>query len=150
MEEYCYRYPRPAVTADCAVFAEKDGRLHLLLIRRGAQPFKDCWALPGGFLNPDETAEEGAARELREETGIAPGGLRQLGAYTAPGRDPRGWVITVAFTCRAEMSAAKGGDDAREARWFPVDELPPLAFDHADIIRDALADIGHKTGVPGQ
>lgn len=132
--KYCYRYPRPAVTTDCVILANIDGEESVLLIRRGNEPYKDCWALPGGFLNPDETALAGARRELLEETGLEVEDLREIGTFTTPGRDPRGWVITIAFAGRAVGTEVKGGDDAAEARWFPLSALPSLAFDHTEIL----------------
>lgn len=140
---YIYDYPRPAVTTDCVVFGrEASGALSVLLIERGGAPFEGCWAFPGGFLEMDETVEEGAARELLEETGLclspASGQLTQLGCYSEVDRDPRGRVITIAFYALIEKQPVKGSDDARQAQWFPLSALPPLAFDHALILRHAL------------
>ena len=140
---YTYDYPRPALTADCVVFG-RDGseELSVLLIERGADPFKGCWAFPGGFLEMDETTEACAARELQEETGlIVPAGsgqLIELGCYSTVDRDPRGRVITIAYSAVIDKTEVKGADDAREARWFPLSAIPPLAFDHAQILKDAL------------
>lgn len=144
---YIYDYPRPAVTADCVLFCRdaKEG-LSVLLIERGGAPYKGYWAFPGGFLEMDETVEEGAARELQEETGLAispyGGQLKQLGCYSKVDRDPRGRVITIAFYAVVEKADVKGCDDARDARWFPVSALPPLAFDHDRILHDALQRLG--------
>ena len=140
MEEkkYCYKYPHPAVTADCVVFCVDRGETSVLLVERGGEPFKGYWALPGGFLNPDESAEQAGRRELEEETGLKVPRLEQLGAYSEPGRDPREWVITIAHIAIVEKQDVKGSDDAADARWFPVDSVPPLAFDHARILADAL------------
>lgn len=140
MEEtkYCYKYPHPAVTADNVVFCVDGGRTSVLLVERGGEPFKGYWALPGGFLNPDESAEQAARRELEEETGLKVEHLEQLGAYSEPGRDPREWVITIAHIALVKKQEVKGSDDAADARWFPVDSVPPLAFDHARILADAL------------
>lgn len=135
---YCYKYPHPAVTVDCLVFREEEGRRLVLLIRRGNEPFKDYWAFPGGFLNPEETAEEAVVRELKEETGLSLKDVKQLKTYTSPDRDPRERVITIAFTANTDDAEVKGGDDAAEARWFPLDNLPNLAFDHSQILKDAL------------
>lgn len=136
---YCYRYPHPAVTADVVLFTIRDGRLQLLLIRRGGEPFKGHWALPGGFLDIDEDLEDCALRELEEETGIRGVYVEQLRTYGRPGRDPRERVISVAYYALAPSNqlAIKAASDAAEASWFPVAELPPLAFDHEEIIQAA-------------
>lgn len=141
---YTYEYPRPAFSADTVVTRAGKGGREVLLIRRGAEPYKDRWALPGGFVDEDERPADAARRELDEETGLRPSsGFEQLGAYADPGRDPRGWVVTVAYTVELgaiEDPAVAGGDDAAEAAWFPTDALPrPLAFDHDVILSDALA-----------
>lgn len=136
--EYTYKYPRPAVTADCVVMT-KDTVPQVLLIQRGIDPFKGCWAFPGGFMNMDETTEQCAIRELEEETSLKISGLHQIGAYSKVDRDPRGRTITVAYLAIIdEPIAVTGQDDAAKAEWFPIDALPPLAFDHEDIIRDAI------------
>lgn len=138
---YCYRYPHPAVTTDCVVFSHDKSGLNVLLVKRGNEPYKGKWALPGGFLNPDETAEEGALRELYEETGIKAPDLRQLHAYSAPDRDKRERIISVAFMIVMEKQEVTGGDDAADARWFPITALPDLAFDHNTILHDALLQL---------
>jgi 8-oxo-dGTP diphosphatase len=136
---YCYAYPHPAVSTDVVLFTIRDGRLQLLLIRRGGEPFKGHWALPGGFLDIDEDLEECALRELEEETGGSGVYLEQLRTYGRPGRDPRERVISVAYYALApsERLTIKAASDAAEASWFPAAELPPLAFDHAQIIQTA-------------
>jgi 8-oxo-dGTP diphosphatase len=136
---HCYRYPHPAVTTDIAVFTLRQDALQLLLIRRGNPPFAGAWALPGGFLDIDEAIEDCAARELAEETGIRDVYLEQLYTFGAVGRDPRERVISVAYfaLAPAEELAVHAGDDAAEARWFRLDALPELAFDHAEIIAAA-------------
>ena len=141
MEMYSYRYPRPMLTADCVVFGErKDGTHSLLLVRRGGDPYKGMWALPGGFMEMDETLEACARRELQEETGCAiTSSLVELGSFSRVDRDPRGRTVTVAFMAEVEECPVKGGDDAREACWFPLDQLPPLAFDHGEIVAAAVA-----------
>lgn len=139
---YTYDYPRPAVTTDCVIFCYDDfDNPKVLLIRRANEPYKDHWAFPGGFLDMDETADECAIRELKEETGlfISPEELVQIGAFTKVDRDPRGRTITIAFcTIIDSESQVKGLDDAADARWFPIENLPPLAFDHEDILDAAL------------
>ncbi|HBX88311.1 MAG: NUDIX hydrolase [Bacteroidales bacterium] len=135
---YSYEYPRPSVTADVVLFWAKGDKLRLLLIERLNEPFSGKWALPGGFVDKDEDLHDAAARELKEETGIDFTRLRQVGAYGKPGRDPRGHVITIAFTGLISVEPQLvAGDDAVAAKWFFVDELPPLAFDHEKIIKDA-------------
>ena len=135
---YTYKYPRPAVTADCVVIT-RESNPKVLLIERGDNPFKGCWAFPGGFLNMDETTEQCAIRELNEETGLVVEDLYQIGAYSKVDRDPRGRTITVAYLAVIDVSCeVKGQDDATKAQWFPIDELPELAFDHDEIMRDAI------------
>ena len=136
--EYTYKYPRPAVTADCVVIT-KEAEPKVLLIQRGADPYKGCWAFPGGFMNMDETTEQCAIRELEEETGLKVSTVRQIGAYSKVDRDPRGRTITVAYLAIIEKPAqVTGQDDAAKAEWFPLSALPELAFDHADIMADAI------------
>jgi 8-oxo-dGTP diphosphatase len=138
MMEYTYKYPRPAVTADCVVIANETVP-RVLLIQRGIEPYKDRWAFPGGFMNMDETTEECAIRELMEETGLKVEELHQIGAYSKVDRDPRGRTITVAYLAIVDKPVAvTGQDDAAKAEWWPINALPPLAFDHEDIMRDAL------------
>ena len=140
MEEkkYCYKYPHPAVTTDCVIFGFDGSELQVLLIERGIEPFKGKWAFPGGFLNMDETAGEGAMRELKEETGLENAYIEQFNTYSEPGRDPRERVITIAHYALVRIQEVKGGDDAAKAQWFPIDEVPQLAFDHDKILRDAM------------
>ena len=135
--EYTYKYPRPAVTADCVVMTNEP-QPKVLLIQRGADPFKGAWAFPGGFMNMDETTEECAIRELEEESGLKVSELHQIGAYSKVNRDPRGRTITVAYLSIIDAPVSvKGQDDAAKAEWFPITELPHLAFDHYDIMQDA-------------
>lgn len=136
---YCYAHPHPAVTADVVLFTICEASLQLLLIRRGNPPFQDCWALPGGFLGIDEDLDRCAARELEEETGVCNLYLEQLYTFGSVGRDPRERVVSVAYFALApvEQLRIRSGDDAAEARWFNLKALPPLAFDHAEIIRIA-------------
>ena len=136
---YTYKCPRPAVTADCVVMT-KDATPQVLLIERGADPYKGCWAFPGGFMNMDETTEQCAIRELEEETGLKVSELHQIGAYSKVNRDPRGRTITVAYLVMVDHPIAViGQDDAAKAQWFAIDALPQLAFDHEEIIRDAIS-----------
>lgn len=138
---YTYRYPHPAVTVDCAVFALDGDKLKVLLIRRDREPYAGSWALPGGFVRSDEGLEAAARRELEEETGVKGLFVEQLGAFGEPGRDPRERVITVAWWAVVKLfeHEVRAASDAREAAWFDVDALPCLAFDHDDILRAALA-----------
>ena len=133
---YSYEYPRPSVTVDILLFAQDSTAQQILLIQRGHPPFKDHWALPGGFIEMDETLEASALRELREETGLSDVELTQLETFGAPERDPRGRVITVAYYGVIDATQARlvAGSDATECRWFSTTKLPPLAFDHAEII----------------
>ena len=135
---YVYKYPRPAVTADCIVFSRYP-KPQVLLIRRGNEPFKGEWAFPGGFLNMDETMQECARRELEEETGLVVQDIHLVGVYSRPGRDPRGHTVTPAFLSIMDYPLdVCGGDDAAQAQWFPLNQLPVLAFDHGEIISDAM------------
>lgn len=137
---YTYEYPRPAVTADTVVFAQSPSEgLMVLLVRRGKEPYKDSWAFPGGFMNIDEDAETCARRELEEETGLQVSHIIQVGAFTAVDRDPRGRVMTVAYAALTQLQPVEGRDDASEASWFPINHLPPLAFDHEEILRKTLS-----------
>ena len=135
---YSYDYPRPAVTADCIVMTREDDP-KVLLIERGHEPFKGCWAFPGGFMNMDETTEQCAIRELEEETGLQITDIQQLGAYSKVDRDPRGRTITVAYLAFVDTPLpVKGQDDAAKAQWFSIKNLPKLAFDHEEIMKDAI------------
>lgn len=138
-QPFCYAHPHPAVTTDIAVFTIRDDALHALLIRRGNPPYAGTWALPGGFLDIDEDLDACAARELAEETGVRDVYLEQLHTFGAVGRDPRERVVSVGYFALtpAERLAVQAGDDAADARWFRLDGLPQLAFDHADIIAAA-------------
>ena len=136
---YTYKYPRPAVTADSIVIT-KEAEPKVLLIERGDEPFKGCWAFPGGFMNMDETTEQCAIRELEEETGLKVSKVYQIGAYSKVDRDPRGRTITVAYIAIVdEPLAVSGRDDAAKAEWYSLSALPQLAFDHADIMQDAVS-----------
>ena len=136
---YTYKDPRPAVTADCVVIT-REAEPKVLLIQRGDQPFKGGWAFPGGFMNMDETTEQCAVRELEEETGLQMSKIQQIGAYSKVDRDPRGRTVTVAYLAVIDAPVAvTGQDDAAKAEWWPLSSLPILAFDHDEIISDAIA-----------
>jgi 8-oxo-dGTP diphosphatase len=137
-KKYSYDYPRPAVTVDIVVVTKARGP-KVLLIRRKHDPFAGKWALPGGFVDMDETLETAARRELREETSVETAELVQLYTYGDPGRDPRGRTISVAYLARVDPRhvVPRAGDDAADAAWFPLTDLPELAFDHATILADA-------------
>lgn len=144
---YVYPYPRPAVTVDVVIFTLRESCLQVLLIRRAEEPFKGDWALPGGFVHINESLEEAALRELEEETGISQAYLEQLYTYGEPDRDPRDRVITVAYFALIPPDKpirAEGGKDVKQAAWFPAERLPPLAFDHEQIIRYALRRLRYK------
>lgn len=149
---FTYKYPHPAVTTDCIIFGYdlKEG-LSVLLVERGLEPFKGCWAFPGGFLRldpekgpVDENAEMGARRELKEETGLETAYLEEFGCFSDAGRDPRERVITIAHYALVKKADVKGSDDAADARWFPTSKIPPLAFDHDRILRVALRKLKEK------
>lgn len=135
------------VTVDIVLFTIRERRLHLLLIRRLAEPFAGSFALPGGFVLDDESVDAAAARELREEAGVAEVYLEQLYTFGEPGRDPRGRVITVAYYAMVpQTQLLQAGTDAADAAWFPVDALPELAFDHRTIVEYAHTRIRNKLG----
>lgn len=133
-------YPRPMVTVDVVIFTLQDGDLQVLLIRRKRPPFEGRWAIPGGFVDIDEPLESAAMRELEEETGVRDVRIEQLAAFGDPGRDPRGRTITVVYLALLppHRTAVRAGDDAADARWWPIRNLPPLAFDHDQILQQAL------------
>jgi 8-oxo-dGTP diphosphatase len=134
-----YEYPRAALTLDCVVFGLDDADLQVLLIQRDLEPFQGCWALPGGFLRLDEELEEGARRELKEETGLHPPFLEQLCTIGTIARDSRERVVTIAYFALVNIRdhAIRAATDARAAAWFSVEDLPTLAFDHASIVAQA-------------
>lgn len=134
---FTYDYPRPAVCVDCVIFSLN--KSHIVLIQRAQEPFRGYWALPGGFIEMDETLEESAKRELEEETGLKNITLEQFYTCGNPGRDPRGRIISVVFRGVINPNESKiyAGSDAAKAQWFSLEELPTLAFDHAEIIRKA-------------
>ncbi|MFF8033468.1 MULTISPECIES: NUDIX domain-containing protein [unclassified Streptomyces] len=143
-----YAFEPFAVTVDLAVFTIRESVLHVLLVERGREPYAGRWALPGGFLRPEESAETAARRELGEETGLTDVSglhLEQLRTYSEPGRDPRMRVVSVAFAALLpDAPEAHGGSDAARARWTPYDTAGPLAFDHDRILADARDRVGAK------
>ena len=143
---YQYDYPHPAVTTDVVIFSIRDKELKLLLIKRRGTPFKGKWALPGGFVRVDESLEEGARRELQEETGLSGVYLEQLYTFGEPQRDPRERVITVAYYALipSEQVSLCAATDAEAVGWFGMEELPPLAFDHTKIVRMAHKRLAAK------
>ncbi len=147
MLNYSYAYPRPAVTVDIVIFTIRESCLQVLLIQRGEEPFKGSWALPGGFVRIQESLEDAASRELEEETGISQAYLEQLYTYGEPKRDPRDRVLTVAYFALIPADKpirAEGSPEVAQAAWFPMDVLPPLAFDHAEITCYALRRLRYK------
>lgn len=139
---YSYQYPRPAVTVDAILVSN---RKFVLLIERGRDPFKGKWALPGGFIDMDEPLEIACQRELEEETGLRVGDLKQFRAYGGVNRDPRHRTISVLFYAFTEDELiASAGDDAAKAQWFPLDQLPELAFDHQQIIAEFQVEVLNK------
>ena len=143
---FSYKYPRAALTVDCVVFGYDEGELRVLLIQRALEPFKGRWALPGGFVRVDETLDEAARRELREEAGLKDIFLEQLYTFGTVNRDPRERVVSVAYYSLVKLAAhdTKAATDAADARWFPISKVPKLAFDHADILATALARLKGK------
>ena len=139
---YTYDYPRPAVTVDAVIF-RKSTEYEVLLIQRKHYPFEGMWALPGGFIDMDETAEVAVVRELLEETNLKMNHLEQLHTFSALGRDPRGRTVSVTFFGQVDFdnSQVRGGDDASDAKWFKMSEVPDLAFDHIEAVRMALKRI---------
>ena len=143
---YSYEHPHPAVTVDIVVFTIRDSQLKLLLIRRAYSPYRGKWALPGGFVNMNESLDEAASRELLEETGVSGVYLEQLYTFGKPKRDPRERVVTVAYYALIPSDKMKlqAATDAEAVGWFGMDELPKLAFDHADIVKMAHQRLAAK------
>lgn len=141
-------HPRPALTVDTALVTvpSRSNNAKLLLVKRAKPPFQGAWALPGGFVDEGEALGTAAARELREETGIQSSRLAQVGAFGEPGRDPRGWTVSILYSAIVlpEEANSSAGDDAKEADWFDVNDLPPLAFDHGQLTGAAFANLRRR------
>jgi 8-oxo-dGTP diphosphatase len=139
--KYCYDYPRPAVTADIIILKLLNNQQSVLLIERKHPPFEGMWALPGGFFEMGETLEETALRELQEETGIIGVKLAQFHTFSKVNRDPRHRTITTVFIGQADENTItpEAGDDAAKVRWFPLESLPPLAFDHGEVMEMVIS-----------
>ena len=136
------------VTADALVFTRSGGKTKVLLIKRGNEPFKGKWAVPGGFVNMDEELEDAVVRELAEETGVTGVSLEQMRTYGTLGRDPRGRMITIVFMgiAKEDQTTIKAGDDAAKAQWFDIEELPKnMAFDHDEVVRFAIEEIKNES-----
>lgn len=137
--KYAYTYPRPAVTVDAILI---DNNNAVLLIERGREPYKGKWALPGGFIEMDEPLDAACRRELEEETGLIIGEMKQFRAFGAVDRDPRHRTISVIFYAFTEEKlTARAGDDAAKVQWFPITQLPELAFDHQQILDEFIAEV---------
>lgn len=134
---FTYEYPRPSVCVDIIVLCKIEDQILILLIERKHPPFENYWALPGGFVEMNETLEQSALRELHEETGLQLKKLKQFAAYGDPGRDPRGRTVSIIYYAFIEKQINPiAGDDASKAKWFNIEEIPALAFDHKKIIED--------------
>lgn len=148
---YTYKYPRPALTVDIILIARQQDSSKVLLIQRKNDPYKGKWALPGGFIEMDETLEKAAERELKEETGVEGIEMKQFHVFDALNRDPRERTIsTVHYGYTDKLLSIKGSDDAEDAQWFPLNKLPELAFDHQQILDkftreyEQSSSMGHK------
>lgn len=140
---YSYKYPRAALTTDALVYVPVKSEIFVLLIERAAEPFKGKWALPGGFVNMDELLEDACKRELMEETGLQVSKMKQFKTFDAVNRDPRHRTISVVFSAQLQIKEkVKGADDAAHAKWFPLSDLPQLAFDHAEILKEFFSQTG--------
>ncbi len=144
--KYIYDWPRPMVTADAVVFATDSDGVKVLLIKRRKYPFGGKWAIPGGFVEMDEELHDAAKRELAEETSLTGVELEQMHTFGTIGRDPRGRQITTVYmgVARADQMAVKAGDDAQEAKWFDIDNLPEMGFDHDEVAKMAIEKLREK------
>jgi len=140
-------YTKPSLATDLVIFAYDQGSLEVLLIQRKNEPFKESWALPGGFLEENETTEACAARELNEETGLKVANLELIGVYSKPDRDPRSRVVSVAYTAFVTKPKykLKAQDDANDLQWLPLSKVPKLAFDHDQILKDAFQKLQNES-----
>ena len=140
---YTYDYPHLALTVDAVIFSKSDEGFNVLMIRRAPDPFKDCWAFPGGFVNIDEVLDDAVYRELKEETNISNIALKRFDIFDAVDRDPRERTVSVVYYGFIDGSSEpiKAGDDAKDAKWFPVNKLPELAFDHSVILKKVLKEM---------
>ncbi len=145
-KEYTYKYPRPALTSDCVLFGFDEGELKLLLIQRAEEPFKNKWALAGGFVNQDESTEDAARRTLSEKANVGKVYLEQLYTFSNLDRDPRGWVVSVAYYALVKLAdyKIKAGRDTEDAKWVAVSAIPKLAFDHNEIVKTAITRLRGK------
>ncbi len=143
---FTYEYPRPAVTTDCVIFGFDEGELKILLIERAIEPFKGTWALPGGFIDMDEDAETCARRKLKQETCLDHIYMEQLYTFSAVDRDPRYRVVSIAYYALVKLADyhAQAGTDTSNVQWFPLTEIPPLAFDHQEILKVATERLKGK------
>jgi 8-oxo-dGTP diphosphatase len=141
--KYCYEYPRPAVTVDGVILQRTKASFEILLVERKFDPYAGKWALPGGFIEADETAEAAIVREIAEETSLHELNFNQLFTVTELGRDPRGWTISIVYSAVSldQSLTPRAADDAASVQWFAIDQLPPLAFDHHEILQKALPQL---------
>jgi 8-oxo-dGTP diphosphatase len=138
--KYCYDYPRPALTVDGIILSGNKENKQILLIQRLHEPFKDTWALPGGFVDENETAEEAVDREIEEEVSLNNLNFKQVFTVSNLNRDPRGRTVSIIYYTfvNANVIAPKAADDAKSVKWFKLSDLPLLAFDHEYVIKKAL------------
>ena len=140
---YTYPYPHFALTVDAVIFSKSDEGLDVLLIRRGLEPFKDRWAFPGGFVNIDEVIDNAVYREVKEETNLSTISLKRFDVFDAIDRDPRERTVSIVYYgfINGSKEPVKAGDDAKDAKWFPVNKLPELAFDHSTILKKIVKEV---------